>query len=195
MSALRAFGQPRSRARRIIDVIRLVVGLIGLFVAAWWVGLASNALPHVLSVVQRVHEPTESIATKVAMTLVMALCMAVVTGAWGVGRVDVGQALAAVWVGVWLSASVWLLYSVQFSGPDSVCTYNSCWPSPYQELMVAAPVALTAIAMACLAITGRPDRVFVRAAIPALILLILTVVQQIVWRSLALPILIGPPPT
>ena len=129
------------------------------------------------------------------MTLVMALCVAVVTGAWGVGRVDVGQALAAVWVGVWLSASVWLLYSVQFSGPDSVCTYNSCWPSPYQELMVAAPVALTAIAMACLAITGRPARVFVRAAIPALILLVLTVVQRIAWRSLALPILIGPPPT
>ena len=187
--------QPRSRARRIVDVIRLVVGLVGFFVAAWWVGLASNALPHVLSVVQHVYEPTESLATKVAMTVVMALCMAVVTGAWVVGRVDVGQALAAVWVGVLLFASVWLLYSVQFSGPDAVCALTSCWPAPYQQLMVAAPVALAAIAMGSVAIAGRPSRVSVRAALPGLALLILTLLQQIMWRSLALPILIGPPPT
>lgn len=185
--------QVRSRLRRILDVARLVVGLAGLFVAAWLVGVASNGLPHVPSVDHRVYESTQSIEMKVATILVMALCMAIVTGVWVVGRVDLGQLLAALWVGFWLFALVWLLYSVQFSGPDAVCTFTSCWPAPFQELMVAAPVALAAIGMAVLAMGGQNPKVWVRAVIPALLLLILTLIQHIIWRSVVLAILLGPP--
>jgi len=60
--------------------------------------------------------------------------------------------------------------------------------------MAAAPVALAAVVMVCLAIAGHRTRVAVRAALPGLVLSILTVLQQIMWRSLILPILIGPPP-
>jgi hypothetical protein len=128
------------------------------------------------------------------MILLMAVSTALVAGSWTVGRADVGQAVAAGWAGFWLYASIDLLYSVQFSGPGAVCTYDSCWPSPYQELLVAVPVGVALIVMVILALTGRPSRALLRAAIPALILLALTTIQQLTWRNWVLPVFLGPPP-
>ncbi|MGC3994738.1 MAG: hypothetical protein QM779_11600 [Propionicimonas sp.] len=128
------------------------------------------------------------------MTLVMAASMAVVAGAWMKDRVDAGMVFTAVWTGFWLLVSTGLFYGFQFVGPDDICTYPGCWPSPLQEVLVAVPVVVALIVMGVLGFRGEPKLARWRAVIPALVLLVLTAVQQFSWRTLVVPVLFGPPP-
>ncbi|MGC3994739.1 MAG: hypothetical protein QM779_11605 [Propionicimonas sp.] len=162
--------------------------------AAIWIGMTDNNLPHVLAVDQRVYEPTQPVEWKLIMTLVMAVSMVAVAGVWKFDRADVGQLLAAVWAGFWFLAAMDLLYSVQFSGPDAVCTYRGCWPSPFQEVIIAVPAGVALIVMCGLAVAGRPRRALVRGTLPAVVLVVLAVVQELVWRPVVLPVLLGPTP-
>lgn len=188
-------GWPQVSFMPILNIARLMAGFIGLILASTWIGLTNNALPFVPAIDQRVFEPTESTAWKIMMVLVLALSMVAVTGVWTPRRVDVGQALGAVCAGLFLAVSADLLYSSQFSGPGAVCTYSSCWPSPYQELAILTPAALAFVTMMVLAFVGRPSRAAFRAVVPALVLLVLTGIQHLAWRATVLPILLGPPPT
>lgn len=186
--------QPKTRLRRVIDGVRLTIGFAGLFAGTYWAGLGRSGLPYVLAVDQEPYQASGDVVTTLVMTAVIAASIAIVTGAGMLGRHDVGQAAAGLWAAYWLATFLGLVCAVQFSGPDAVCTYPDCWPSPYQELLVAAPVGGAAIVMLVLASVGRPTRAWIRAAIPVLIVCILSAAQQLAWQSAILPILLGPPP-
>ena len=195
MTAINPEATPKTRTRRILDVLRLVAGLVGAFLASVWIGLTDNALPTVSVVDQRIYEADQPAIWKLVMLTVFVLSIAIVTGAWTAGRVDVGQAICAAWAGFWLIATGGLLFSAQFSRPEATCTYLGCWPYPYQELAIFAPAAIGLITMLVLASVGRPTRAWIRAAIPVLIVCILSAAQQLAWQSTILPVLLGPPPT
>jgi hypothetical protein len=171
---------PKSWPRRAVDGLRLVAGFIGLFMAAIWIGMTNYNLPSVLAVDQRIFEPTQPAEWKVIMTVVMAMSMVAVTGVWTFDGRELGQVFAAVWAGFWFLAAANLLYSAQFTSNPG-CTYENCWPSPFQEVMIAVPVGAALIVMTCLAAADRPRSAWVRGAVPALVLLVLAAVQELVW--------------
>lgn len=184
---------PKSWPRRVVDGLRLVAGFIGLFLGAIWIGMTNYNLPSVLAVDQRIFEPTQPAEWKVIMTVVMAMSMVAVTGAWTFDGRELGQIFAAMWAGFWFLAASNLLYSAQFTSNPG-CTYENCWPSPFQEVMIAVPVGVALIVMTCLAAADRPRSAWVRGAVPAIVLLVVAAVQDLAWRPVVLPVLLGPPP-
>jgi hypothetical protein len=72
---------------------------------------------------------------------------------------------------------------LEFSGPESECIYLSCWPQPYQELLLAAPALMAAMTMGACAIIGARIRWWLRACIPAGIYAAATTAQIVSWHS------------
>jgi len=57
---------------------------------------------------------------------------------------------------------------------------------------MGAPVLVALVTMLVFGITGRRVRTWVRATLPAIVLVALTVAQALAWRPYLLPFLLGP---
>ena len=81
-----------------------------------------------------------------------------------------------------------------FTGPDDGCTYSGCWPLHQQTLVLAAPGILTGLSMVLMAFLTKRVRWWVRATVPAAVLLAALAVQYAVWDPYLLPLFQAPPP-
>ncbi|WP_218961718.1 hypothetical protein [Actinomyces ruminis] len=80
------------------------------------------------------------------------------------------------------------------AGTYGTCTYPSCWPAPWDGIVLAAPFfagLLTLAVMACFA-----DRIslWARCLSPMAVYLVGTVLLVLVWDRWLLPFFAGPPP-
>lgn len=129
----------------------------------------------------------------------MALCVAsivLLTGAsrWRGGRVNIGQIIGAVWMGLWAVFFTLLTYGFQFFRGDDMlpCVRPNCWPAGVAEPLAAAPLLIACVAMIIVAfLAGRLNWV-ARALIPAAVYLLARVIQVLIWVPVVIPFLANP---
>ncbi len=117
-----------------------------------------------------------------------------------VGRFD-GVAITG---GAWLLGWVWLFSELssafEFGGPTypdgpvDTCVYASCWPSPYQGIALAMPVVVAVLAAVAMATLGRRLSWWIRATVPAAVLIAATLLQVTTWDRYVIPLFEGPSP-
>lgn len=129
----------------------------------------------------------------------MALCVVsivLLTGAsrWRVGRVNIGQILGAVWMGLWTLFFTLVIYAVQFPGGDDLkpCVRPNCWPAGVAEPLAASPLLIACVAMIIVAFFAERLNWVARALIPAAVYLAARIVQVLIWVPVVIPFLAGP---
>jgi len=129
----------------------------------------------------------------------MALCVAsiiLLTGAsrWRVGRVNIGQIIGAVWMGLWTLFFTFLNYAFQFPGGDDLdpCVRPNCWPAGVAEPLEAAPLLIACVAMTVVAFWATRLNWAMRALIPAVVYLLARVIQVLIWVPVVIPFLANP---
>lgn len=129
----------------------------------------------------------------------MALCVVsivLLTGAsrWRVGRVNIGQIIGAVWMGLWTLFFTLLIYAVQFPGGDDLkpCVRPNCWPAGVAEPLAASPLLIACVAMIIVAFFAERLNWVARALIPAAVYLAARIVQVLIWVPVVIPFLAGP---
>ena len=178
--------------------IRVVAGLTFVLIGAAWYGINGGQLATVFvtdpHIVTRTEAPT---IEWVLVTLLSAAGVAMLTSSTGQGEIAIDP--------VQLFGSLWAIGSVaglsrlgsmfEFTGPDRRCTYASCWPGIYQGAAMAAPMLMAGVSMAVTAMIGRRCALWVRVVFPAVVLIVMAVVQLLIWDRVAVPFFDGPPPS
>jgi hypothetical protein len=181
----------------VLRFIQIFVGYLLLAIGGFCIGI-TNAGLDTASLTSPGHvannpAPTATwIAMVLATTLGVALCSSARFSDWL--RIDAWQLAAA---GLFAAGTLFLAFAMSFLAfidPDTQCAHASCWPLPYQELLIAAPALLAAVAMSLFAVKGHGAAWWIRSTVPAGIFLLLSVIQFAAWDSMILPFLSVPPP-
>lgn len=188
-------GTPAARPSR-WNLVTAALALVLTVLGAFWTGFGGAYLGRVLVTQRGVVSLTLAPSLPWAvLALLTALGLLLLTSPRGwVGRVDPVGVFGALWTLAWLvglsaAGSVFAL-----SGPQAHCVYAGCWPRGWQELLAGAPLVAAALLVLGMATAGRRMARPVRAVLPAVVYLALTVVQVAVWDGLFVPVLDGPPP-
>lgn len=195
-----SFARPRSPAVVFVGVLRFIqifAGYLILFIGGLYIGITNAGLDTVsLASPGRIADNPTQTTTWIAMVLATAfgigLCSSTRFSTWL--RIDAWQLAAAA---LFAGGTLYLAFftsSLGFLDPDTQCAYASCWPRPYQEFLIAAPTFLAAASMSLFAVKGQGVAWWIRSTVPAVIFLLLSVIQFAVWDSLILPILSASPP-
>jgi hypothetical protein len=177
--------------RRSLNAARLVVGLGVLGYAAASIGLMADGLPTVYVSSGLVADSPSTLLEKVVFNGLLGVSMLAVTGVWRGQRVDHGQTVGGVWAGLWLAALLWLRSGLEFLDPSVGCLRVNCWPSPWQEVLLGSSAGIPLIVLATLGALGRPRSNLARGLVPVVTLVVLTVLQDLLWRPVVLPLLVG----
>ncbi|WP_461110009.1 hypothetical protein [Tessaracoccus terricola] len=111
-----------------------------------------------------------------------------------VGWVRVPQLFGALWIAGWLALLSRVRSGAEFVMPDhGECLRVDCWPLGYQELVIAAPLAVAVLLLAAMAFFTRLSWQ-AQAFVPAGVYLTLALLQRAVWDVQVLPLLSTAPP-
>ncbi|WP_157085727.1 hypothetical protein [Devriesea agamarum] len=101
----------------------------------------------------------------------------------------------AVWLVVAWCGGLSFITSFEFFWPSDHCVYSSCWPQPFQGMLACAPLLIACAVFAITDVFRRPIDTYLRAILPSVIYIFLTVMQFWVWDRYILQFLNGPPPS
>lgn len=190
-------GNGASLLRRGLRFFQLVLAFGCTGAAAYWVGLGDAGLPTTSLVEPSLVYPSADITSWLIMLLVVATGL----GLWFTPhlalrrhKTDFVQLIGAVFSTVSVLAFLPLVSGFEFTDPVNSCVYETCWPQPYQEMLLSAPVFLTSVVMTTCAMIGSRLHLWVRVALPVSVYVLLAIVQYTLWQSHILPFLSGPPP-
>lgn len=79
-----------------------------------------------------------------------------------------------------------------FGGPDTPCTYASCWPLRPQALALTAPGLAAGLALTLMGFLANRIPWRLRALVPPALWLTLLLLQNAIWDAYLLPIFQGP---
>lgn len=177
---------------------QLTLGLILMLAASFWTGLDSAGLERVSLVrLDLIYSGAET-----ADWLLMVILTATGISLWharrnsgsSTARVDVVQLLGAIVLTILTLIFLPFLSEFEFLDPSNQCLYEACWPRPYQELLMAAPVLGATFTMGVCALLRRRIPHWTRLAIAPTIYVTLATIQQATWHPIIIPFLNGPPP-
>lgn len=183
--------------------VPVVAAMLLTWVGAIWIGVGRAGLATV-SVTREglTYSAQGSALSQTVTTGLTAAGLVLFTGyrRRAVGLVD-GIALAGgAWVLGWVGLISKFSSGLEFGGPTykdgpaDTCVYASCWPAGYQGIAIAAPIIVAVLAAAAMATLGRRTAWWVRAAVPPVALVMLTLVQVAVWGSAVIPLFERHPP-
>lgn len=169
------------------------VGFLLTFVGTFWMGFGGAELARVWYTGKFV-DPTT------APTLVGTVCAVATTV--GLGLLAAPRAWVRHWLqllgGCWTLGWVYLFSDfasqAEFTGSEPPCVHTACWPQGYHEFAVAVPLVIAVVTMGVTATVGRRLRWWLRAAVPSLTFVVLTIVQLALWDRAVIPFLSAPPP-
>lgn len=191
-----------------VDTIRaswlpVVAAMALTFVGALWIGIGRAGLAAV-SVTREglTYSAQGSALSQTVATGLTAAGLVLFTGyrRRAVGKVDGVALVGGVWVLGWVGLISEFSSGIEFGGPQymggpvDTCVYASCWPASYQGTAIAAPTIVAVLAAAAMATIGRRTSWCIRAAVPAAVLIVLTLLQVTIWNSTIIPLFEGPPP-
>lgn len=187
----------RSLAVRIVVgvlwALSFVTGLVVAWNAAIWTGFAPG-LAHVSPTheyVPSVTPPDPGPWTGTALA-VAAIVLLAGPSQWRVGRLNIAQALGALWMGLWTALFAAIMAGAPFFMPDhSPCVRQDCWPANVQETLAASPLFIACLAMIVVACFAPRLGWFARALIPSLGYLALRITQILIWPPIVVPYLAG----
>ena len=183
--------------RRGLRFIQLLVAFSFTVAAACWIGLGDAGLPTNSLVRPALIYPGADIKTWLIMLVVVAAGL----GLWFTPtsllmnhRTDFVQLVGAVISALLVLSFLPFVSGFEFSDPANSCVYETCWPQPYQEILMSAPVFLTSLVMAICGVIGSRLQLLVRVALPISVYVLLAILQYAVWQPLILPFLSGSSP-
>lgn len=177
--------------------VPVVLAALLTFMCAYWIGIGRVGLGQVsLTRVDRMYKTESSMVSRAVLAVVTAAGLALFTGyrRRRAGQVDGVALLGGAWVLGWVAFFASILSGLELSGPQYKCLYPSCWPRGYQGLAIATPIIVAVLVMAVMATLGRRAPWWVRAALPAVVFVVLTIVQAAIWDSAVIPFFDRPPP-
>jgi hypothetical protein len=117
--------------------------------------------------------------------------------AWLQARAGVGAAVVQLFGGLVVIGGTLLGYLLThpytFGGPDTPCVYTSCWPLRPQAVALTAPGVVAGLVMIVMAFLVNRRPWWFRAGVPAVIWLLLLLLQYEIWDAYLLPVFQGPP--
>lgn len=130
----------------------------------------------------------------VALTATGLALLAVFPVGESVRWVRAPQLFGAFWIAGWLALLSRVRSGAEFVMPDhGACLQVDCWPLGYQELVIAAPLALAAVVLAAMAFFPRLAWQ-TQAFVPTGVYLTLALLQRALWDVHLLPLLSTAPP-
>ncbi|MGL5931120.1 MAG: hypothetical protein ACRCY8_19470 [Dermatophilaceae bacterium] len=185
-------GSPLARVGAIIGA---VAGAVLAVVGTFWLGFGGGELGRVaLTRSDLVSLTLAPSPTWAAFTVALAASLALLAGPRPTGRFSVTAVAGAVWVLLLLLGFSVLGSGWEFTGPEATCVRAGCWPRWWQELAVAAPLVVGALALLVVGLVGGRAPAWVRHGVPAVLFLVLAVAQVALWESAVIPVLVGPSP-
>jgi hypothetical protein len=116
---------------------------------------------------------------------------------WLQARAGVGAAIVQLFGGLIVIGGTLLGYVLfhpyTFGGTDTPCAYASCWPLRPQAVALTVPGVVAGLVMIVMAFLVNRRPWWVRAGAPAVIWLLLLLLQYAIWDPYLLPVFQGPP--
>jgi hypothetical protein len=187
-------GRSRSPFQRFLRVIQLSAGFCFIASGGYWVGVGGAGLPTISLVRPSLVYPGQETGIWLFMTLVVAAGLALwfTPNSWSHSRTDFVQLSGAVILTVLVLAFLPFVSGPEFLNPSMSCVYDTCWPQPYQEMLLAAPVLMGALAMGVCAVIGGRMRLRLRIVLPVSLYVLLAIVQYATWQPIIVPFLAAP---
>jgi hypothetical protein len=86
-----------------------------------------------------------------------------------------------------------VIHPYTFGGPDTPCTYASCWPLVPQAVALTAPGLAAGLALIVTGLMVNRGSWLIRVVTPGGLWLVLFVVQNAIWHPYLMPVFQAPP--